>query len=46
MVVAGATSPPFHEDAVFHEPDGIYRGRDEIEGIAGVINATHPDFQK
>ena len=27
----------FHEDAVFHEPNGIYRGRDEIHRIAGVI---------
>jgi SnoaL-like domain len=35
----------FHEDAVFHEPNGIYRGRDEINRIAGVIKATHPDFQ-
>jgi hypothetical protein len=31
----------FHEDAVFHEPNGIYRGRDEINRIAGVIKATH-----
>jgi hypothetical protein len=35
----------FHEDAVFHEPSGVYRGRDEIDRIAGVIKATHPDFQ-
>jgi hypothetical protein len=35
----------FHEDAVFHEPKGIYRGPDEIDRIAGVIKATHPDFQ-
>jgi hypothetical protein len=35
----------FHEDAVFHEPNGIYRGRDEINRIAGVIKATHPDSQ-
>jgi hypothetical protein len=35
----------FHEDAVFHEPNGIYRGRDEINRIAGVIKATHPDFR-
>jgi hypothetical protein len=35
----------FHEDAVFHEPNGVYRGRDEIDRIAGVIKATHPDFQ-
>jgi len=35
----------FHEDAVFHEPNGIYRGRHEIHRIAGVIKATHPDFQ-
>ena len=35
----------FHEDAVFHEPNGTYRGRDEINRIAGAIKATHPDFQ-
>lgn len=36
----------FHEDAVFYEPNGgIYRGRDEIDRIAGVIKATHPEFQ-
>jgi hypothetical protein len=35
----------FHEDAVFYEPNGTYRGRDEIDRIAGVIKATHPDFQ-
>jgi len=35
----------FHEDAVFYEPNGIYRGRDEIDRIAGVIKAAHPDFR-
>jgi hypothetical protein len=35
----------FHEDAVFYEPKGAYRGRDEIDRIAGLIEATHPDFQ-
>src|SRR5580704_5501335 len=35
----------FHEDAVFHEPNGIYCGRNEIDRIAGVIKAMHPDFQ-
>src|SRR6185295_19529918 len=36
----------FHEDAVFHDPKGgIYRGRDEIDRVAGVIKATHPEFQ-
>lgn len=35
----------FHEDAVFCEPNGSYRGRDEIDRIAGVIKATHPDFR-
>ena len=34
----------FHEDAVFHEPKAAYRGRDEIDRIAGVIRAGHPDF--
>jgi hypothetical protein len=36
----------FHEDAVFHDPNnGIYRDRDEIHRIAGVIKAGHPDFR-
>ena len=35
----------FQEDAVFYEPNGTYRGRNEIDRIAGVIKATHPDFQ-
>ena len=36
----------FHKDAVFYDPNGgIYRGRDEIDRIAGVIKSTHPDFQ-
>ena len=36
----------FHEDAVFYDPNGgIYRGRDEIDRIAGVIKATHPDYR-
>lgn len=35
----------FHEDAVFYEPNGTYHGRDAIDRIAGVIKATHPDFQ-
>jgi len=34
------------EDAVFHDPKGgAFRGRDEIDRIAGVIKATHPDFK-
>jgi hypothetical protein len=37
----------FTEDCVFYEPRGrgVYRGRDEIDRIAGAIRATHPDFQ-
>jgi hypothetical protein len=36
----------WHEDGVFYDPNtGVYRGRDEIDRIAGVIKATHPDFQ-
>jgi hypothetical protein len=31
---------------VFYDPNsGAHRGRDEIDRIAGVIKATHPDFQ-
>jgi hypothetical protein len=35
----------FTEDCLFYEPKGVYRGRDEIDRIAGVIKATHPDFE-
>ena len=35
----------FHEDAVFYEPNGNHRGREEIDRISGVIKATHPNFQ-
>jgi SnoaL-like domain len=35
----------FHEDAVYYQPNGAYRGRDEIHDIAGVIKATHPNFR-
>ncbi|MBB3564964.1 hypothetical protein FHX06_006334 [Rhizobium sp. BK512] len=35
----------FHEDAVFVEPHGTYRGREEIVRIAGVIRAMHPEFK-
>src|SRR3954471_14991668 len=36
----------FHMDAVFYDPNGgIFRGRDQIAHIAGVIKASHPDFR-
>ena len=36
----------FNEDCVFYEPGGrVYRGRDEIDRIAGEIRATHPEFR-
>src|SRR6478735_10761907 len=36
----------YTEDGVFYDPSkGIYRGRDEIERIAGEIRATHLDFR-
>jgi SnoaL-like domain len=36
----------FTEDCVFYEPTkGVYRGRDEIDRVAGAIRATHPDFR-
>ena len=36
----------FTEHSVFYDPKGgVYRGRDEINRIAGVTKATHPDFQ-
>jgi SnoaL-like domain len=35
------------EDCVFYDPGskGVYRGRDEIDRVAGAIKATHPDFR-
>jgi SnoaL-like domain len=36
----------FTEDCVFYDPPGgLYRGRDEIDRVAGAIKATHPDFR-
>jgi SnoaL-like domain len=36
----------FTEDSVFYDPKGaVYRGRDDIDRIAGAIKATHPDFR-
>lgn len=35
----------FTEDCAFYEPNGVHRGRDEIDRVAGAIRATHPDFQ-
>ena len=36
----------WNEDGVFYDPNkGVYRGRDEIDRIAGAIKATHPDFR-
>jgi len=36
----------FAEDCVSYDPQkGVYRGRDEIDRIAGAVKATHPDFR-
>jgi len=36
----------FTEDCVFYEPNGrVYRGRDEIDHVAGTLRAMHPDFR-
>jgi hypothetical protein len=36
----------FTEDCVFYDPmGGVYRGRDEIDRIAGEVRATHHDFR-
>ena len=36
----------FTEDCVFYEPNGgVYRGRDEIDRIAGSLRTTHADFR-
>src|SRR3981189_2474637 len=35
----------FTENCVFYDPKGgVYRGRDEIDRIAGAVKATHPDL--
>ena len=35
----------YTDDCVFYEPRGAYRGRDEIDRVAGALRATHPDFR-
>ena len=36
----------YTEDGVFYDPsNGAFRGREEIDRIAGVLRATHPDFR-
>ena len=41
-----AVAEIFHEDAVFYDPmGGVFRGRDAIHEIAGVIKSQHPDFK-
>ena len=36
----------FAEDCVFYDPmGGVYRGRDEIDRVAGALRAAHPDFR-
>ena len=36
----------YTEDVVFYDPSkGVYRGRDEIDRVAGAIRATHPDMR-
>jgi SnoaL-like domain len=36
----------FTEDAVFYDPKGgVYRGRDEIDRIAGELRVMHHDFR-
>src|ERR1700740_1752624 len=40
-----ASGELYTDDVVFYDPSkGAYRGRDEIDRIAGAIKATHPDF--
>ncbi len=36
----------FTDESVFYDPmGGVYRGRDQIDRVAGAIRATHPDFR-
>lgn len=34
----------FTLDCVFHEPNGVHHGHDEIDRVAGKIKATHQTF--
>lgn len=41
-----AISEIYTEDAIFYDPKGgIYRGRDEIDRIAGELRVMHHDFR-
>jgi hypothetical protein len=41
-----AIAEVFTEDCAFYDPrGGVYRGRAEIDRVAGAIKATHPDFR-
>jgi SnoaL-like domain len=45
-MLCAAIDEIFNEDCVFYDPTGgVYRGRDEIDRIAGTIRATHRDFR-
>ena len=36
----------YTEDCVFYDPTkGVYRGRDEIDRVAGALRVAHPDFR-
>ena len=36
----------YADDCIFYDPSkGAFRGRDEIDRIAGAIKATHPEFR-
>jgi SnoaL-like domain len=36
----------YNEDGAFYDPSsGVYRGRREIDRVAGAIRADHPDFR-
>jgi SnoaL-like domain len=35
----------FTEDCVFYEPNGVHRGHDEIDRVAGELRTTHSDFR-
>ena len=37
----------YTEDCVFYDPKGgVFRGRDEIDRVAGALKATHPDYDE
>ena len=35
----------FHEDIVYYDRAGVFRGRDEVQRIAGMYRVSHPELR-